>query len=262
MIKLFIHLCLFIGLYLNAQKIFAKEPLIIAFSELPPWKIINEGKFEGAYAELAKELAKVMNMKIEFRECPLMRCLKMMELGKADIIIGVQNVGNRKEFIQSIKIPIRMSPSKVFYLVKGTEHSIKEYEDLKNIKFIGTQRGSKYFSRFDNDTFLKKYDVTHDAQIFSMLLFGRVDSVIINEDQGEYLISMLGIRDKVEKAFYEYNDDTFRYIGISKKSVHLDKLPEFESAMQNIVESGKWDEIMNEYFFIKHGIPADAFRWK
>jgi ABC-type amino acid transport substrate-binding protein len=95
-----------------------------------------------------------------------------------------------------------------------------------------------------------------------MLLHGRVDSVIVNEDQGEYFISMLGIRDKVEKAFYEYNDDTFRYIGISKKSVHLDKLPEFESAMQNIVESGKWDEIMNEYFFIKHGIPTDAFRWK
>lgn len=262
MIKKYVYLLMHIGLCLSISKTFAKETLVVAYSELPPWKVINNGKIEGAYAEIARELAQRLNMHIVFKECSLMRCLQIIKDGQADIIIGIQIVAERLDYIQPLKPAIKRSPAKVFYLKKDTKYIINDYEDLKGIKSIGTQRGSKYFSKFDNDLTLNKHEVTHDAQIFSMLLRGRVDAIIINEEQGEYMLSKLEIRDEIKKANYSYNDENPRYIGMSKKSAHNKNINLFEIAIKNISDSDKLEQIMNEHFFIKNKIPTDAIIWK
>lgn len=231
-IKLIILAIVLVGIFIHSEKGYSKESLIVAFSELPPWKVINMGKFEGAYTEVLRELAKSLNMQIKFNICPLKRCLKMMEHGTADIIIGINDHSERKKYIQFIKTPIKMSTAKVFYLKKGSGHTIKKYEDLKKFKVIGTKRGARYFTQFDNDTELNKYPVTDNAQIFLMLVSDRVDAVAISEDQGEYLISMLRIRSEVEKVTYSHKDYSPRYIGVSKKSHHFSKIDKFESAVR------------------------------
>ncbi len=243
-IKLLVLVSMLIGIFLHSEKSYSKESLVVAFSLLPPWKVINSGQFEGAYAELIRELAKKLNMQIEFNKCPLKRCLKMMEDGTADIIIGINDHSERKKYIQFINTPIKMSTAKVFYLKKGGRHTIQKYEDLKKLKVIGTKLGAKYFTQFDNDTELHKYPVTDNTQILLMLILDRIDAVAISEDQGEYLISMLRIRGEVEKAIYSHKDYSPRYIGISKKSHYFSKIDKIESAMNQISESGRLDEIM------------------
>lgn len=60
-----------VGILFTLETVYAKEKLIVAFSILEPWKMKVGGKYEGAYAELAKEISHRVNMDIQFQVCPL-----------------------------------------------------------------------------------------------------------------------------------------------------------------------------------------------
>lgn len=186
----------------------------------------------------------------------------MMEEGSADIIIGVKDTPDRKKYIQFLTTPYRQSSSKVFYLQKGKGSLVKEYDDLYQLRVIGIKIGAKYFKRFNQDPKLNKHSVISNTQNFHMLQKGRVDAVIIAEDQGEFLISTLGLREEFEKSPYFYKDSSPRFVGISKKSQHINKLEAFDIAMRQISESGQLEQIMIEHFFKKYKIPQNALNWK
>ena len=253
---------LIIGIFLNSEISYGKEKLVVAFSILEPWKMIYGKSYEGAYAELSREIAKGMGMEIQFKKCPLKRCLIMLKYGKVDMVVGIRDTVERKKYIHFLKTPYRMSSAKVFYLKKGMGQQVQKYEDLYKLRIIGTKLGAKYFSRFDHDLRLKTNLVKDNKQNFLMLNLGRVDAVVIAEDQGEFLISTLDLRNKVEKAPYFHKDDTPRYVGISKQSKYIKKLEKFEGVMSQISDSGKLEEIIVEQYFKRFDIPEGELKWK
>jgi polar amino acid transport system substrate-binding protein len=249
MSKSIFQIFIFVIFCFNLQKSFAKERLIVTFSELPPLKIIRDGVYEGPYAEIIREISIKLDIQIKFIKCPLIRCLFLMKSGEADIIIGLRKNQTRSEYIQFITTPIRESQEKVFYLRKNAKNKIGKYEDLNEIGIIGTKTAAKYFVKFDKDETLSKYAVPYAEQIFLMLINKRIDTLIVTKDQGEYIASKLNINDQVERATYSYKDYRHSYMGMSKKSTHLHKLEELETALKEMSANGRLKSILHQYSF-------------
>lgn len=232
------------------------QDLVFAMSELLPWKMYDESqKPYGTYYEIVKELAKRMNVNLVVENVPLKRALSMMETGAADVVIGVQSSPERDQSITFLKTPYRIDESeKVFYVLKGRASSISKYEDLYGKK-IGTKRGVNYFQKFDEDKEIKKEEVTDNKQNFLKLEAGRIDAVVFAEDQGEYLVSTLNLRSKVEPAAFRVKATAAkRAIGISKKSKYIARFDEMEKAMESMVADGTLAKIYDDHYYNKYNI--------
>lgn len=236
-------------------------PLVLAMNELDPWKMWDANKqANGAYVEIVKELAKRTGNELKVVNCPLKRCLSLLETGEADVLIGVQESPERAAYLHFLKAPYRRySSDKVFYVRRGEAAKIQKYADLAG-KSIGTKIGANYFDKFDDDASLRKTPLVENEVNFQKLDAGRIDSVIIAEDQGEYLVSHLNLRDKIEKAKFREADGTPRSIALSKKSAHSSHLPEFEKAMVAMAQDGSLGRIYKTHFYQRFSIPETAVK--
>jgi len=235
---------------------FGRDEIVVPFSPLPPWKFIDDSGFAGAYAEVMRTTAMRLGKPIEFIECPLKRCLRFMETGRADLVIGLRASPDRSAYIRFLETPYRMSSGKVFYLKKGGGKSIRSHDDLYRLT-IGTKLGAKYAPAFDDDTGIRKVAARSYPQNFDMLDRGRTDALIIAEDQGEYWISALGYRDKFEKAAFFYRDEGPRSLGVSRRSPLMREFGAVEAVMRQLIEDGTLEGIYRRQYFERFGIPMD-----
>jgi polar amino acid transport system substrate-binding protein len=103
---------------------------------------------------------------------------------------------------------------------------------------IGIKNGVEYFPRFDQDRSLQKHSIGNMDNNFKKLVLGRLDAVLIAEDQGEALLARLGLRNQVEQAPYREPDPGPRAIGLAKQSAFAPQLAIFEQAMAAMVKDG------------------------
>ena len=129
--------------------------------------------------------------------------------------------------------------------VKGT--TIKNYDDLSKI-IIGKTRGTHLSEKFDSDKSLKVIELNNYQQATQMLKHGRIDAIA-----GSALV--LSFQLKTHDAI-KHVDTTNRlvlgekeqWLQLSKKSEHLDKIPEIKKAVGILNKNGSFEEIMNKYY--------------
>ncbi|MES2257169.1 MAG: transporter substrate-binding domain-containing protein [Pseudomonadota bacterium] len=233
-------------------------PLVFAFEEMLPWKTVSGNQYGGAYTEIVRELARRVELPLEMRNCPLKRCLYWLEKGDADILIGVRDTPERQRYLQFLRTPYREhSSDKVFYVLKNKGLSIRSYAGLEPLR-IGITPGARYFERFDNDHALTKDEGGTMEINFRKLVLGRLDAVVAPEDQGEAQVTRLGLGDVVEKAPYRESDASPRAIALSKKSVHIARLEQFERAMAAMARDGTLAAIIRRHYHEAYRIAPDA----
>lgn len=254
-----ISVALFVLLLLGALPVRAGAPLVLAFSELEPWKTVKGSQYGGAYTEIVRELARRVDAPLKIVPCPLKRCLVMLEHGEADLIIGVQDSPERNGFLHFLRTPYRNRASdKVFYVRKGSGTDIRSFDDLRALR-IGVKSGAMNFPRFSDDPALKRFEAKDLATNMKKLVLGRLDTVIASEDQGEAIVSQLQFGDKVEKARFRHPDSTGpRNIGISKKSVHLKNIGAFEGAMADMARDGTLARLFRVHYYEAYRIPLHS----
>lgn len=233
-------------------------PLVLAFDELPPWKTQANGQHGGAYTEIVRELAKRVGLELQIVDCPLKRCMLMLESGEADIVIGIKDTAERKRFLRFLATPYRTSSSdKVFYVPASGAVPITQYGDLRPLR-IGVKHGAGYFDRLDRDTGLRK-DAAKDMRInFQKLVLGRLDTLVIPEDQGEALVAELGLAGKVAKASYRVPDPSPRYVALARNSSHAGSFDKFERAMASMVKDGTLEMLINRHYYSALNIPKTS----
>lgn len=247
-------------LALACQSAAAADKLVFAFEELLPWKTRHQGVHGGAYTEIVRELARRAELGLEFRNCPLKRCLYMLEQGHADIVIGVRDTPERRRYLHFLKTPYReRSSDKVFYILRGQGPDIQSYADLAGLH-IGVTSGAAYFEPFDSDKSLVKEDVPQTEANFRKLALGRLDAVLVPEDQGEAQVARLALRNKVAKASYRVADASPRYVGVSKKSVDAPTLDKLERAMDGMVRDGTLAALIRRHYYEALDVPLDSVR--
>jgi polar amino acid transport system substrate-binding protein len=238
------------------------RPLVLAFDELLPWKTYSNGEYGGAYTEIVRELARRTGQALEISNCPLKRCLFMLEHGSADIIIGLRETPERRRYLHFLRTPYRnRSSDKVFYVQEGRGNSIRDYADLATLR-IGTKLGAEYLERFDRDGSLKK-EPAKDMDInFRKLAIGRLDAVLIPEDQGEALLAQLRLDAQIDKAVYRIVDASPRAIAISRKSHAAAQLEAFESAMRDMTRDGTLAALYKRHYYDAWHVPTAAVQIK
>ncbi len=233
--------------------------LVFAFSELEPWKTANGTLFGGAYTEIVRELATRTGMQLKIVPCPLSRCLVLLEQGGADIAIGIQESPERRRYLHFLKTAYRTRGSdKVFYVRKGAGPVIRSYEDLKPLR-IGVKQGATAFPRFDADATLNKIAARDAATNFRKLALGRLDALVVAEDQGEVILSQLKLREQLEKASYRFADTIApRSVSVSKKAVGEAQLQALENAMAEMVKDGTLAKLYRRHYYDVYQIPPNA----
>ncbi len=240
----------------------AERPLVLAFDELLPWKTYSNGEYGGAYTEIVRELARRTGYQLKISSCPLKRCLYMLEGGNADIIIGLRNTPERARYLHFLQSPYRdRSSDKVFYVQKGRGGSIRSYADLARLR-IGTKLGAQYLERFDHDSNLQKDAVKDMAINFRKLALGRLDAVLIPEDQGEALLAELRLETQIDKVDYRIPDTSSRAIAISRKSPAAAFLEDFERALRDMAKDGTLAALYKRYYYDAYHIAPAAVQIK
>lgn len=221
----------------------SKSPHIIkvAGNHAPPYRIINNNIYYGFYNDILKELAQRLNLNINFVEVPFARALKMMKMGKCDIMLGPNMDKSRKEYMVYTDVELGIE-KKAFYVSEDAQ-AIRSYEDLYS-KRIGTLISKKYFKRFDEDQGLEKDTTISYISAIRKVYYHRNDVVIIPEKEGDYLLKVLGFKLKKSPFIVTGNRS---YMTISKKSEFIKMRQAFEQAFRAMKADGTYAKIVSRY---------------
>lgn len=245
-LKYYICSCLFLGvLFFHGPS--QGRDLIVLVEDFPPWVITKPKPIRGINIEIFKEIAHRLDFKPHYIVYPWKRCLKMMELGKGDIMASLLKRPEREAYMLYIEPPYKTRSTKVFYVSKGKKNLILKYEDLFNLN-IGTTIGTKYFEPFDSDSRIIKHPVATDAQNLWKIKKHRLDALIGTGTNLDYLILSEGFYGEFEKTVFRYDRQINVHMAISKKSQYADQLPCFNRAMQQLVTEGTIEKIVDTFF--------------
>ncbi len=163
-----------------ATPVLGAQPAVlnIAFSVMPPWKTIDaHGEAQGPYARILRQLAAQLGATPRFIPCSLSRCLQLLQLGEADVALGLAATPERVAYLDFIPPGLDEDSRIAFFMRSQDRRPLARYEDLAGLR-IGVTHDRRYFARFDADTSLQKDVALHTAESMRKLVAGRVDVVI------------------------------------------------------------------------------------
>lgn len=232
--------CFFIFFFISSKLLaIPLDTIKIATYIEPPLSNIINGQLVGRNINIANLMASQLNKQVVYIECPLARCMSMMQIGQTDMIISIRKTPEREEYLTYLEpsffeqhLPVN------FFIQKNSPLQIVKYDDLKPL-LIGTIRGSTYFDQFDNDVNLNKVEVTSRPQLIEMLMKGRIDTFIAREESILPLIDKQVYLTAFSLASYQYDKFVSSYIAISKKSPLNNEISLLNSTLLKLINNGE-----------------------
>lgn len=202
----------------------AKE-VLVPVDNYPPFHIFSDDR-ENAFGEVISVLEAVIqevNKEGGFdlilkttKDTPFKRCLHMMKKGDAQLIGGLLDKDDRREYMHLLKY--KPNSNKVFLIRSSWDKDIHGLADLSGKK-VGVVSGFKYFKEFDKDESIIKDEAPRFDLSIRKLVGNRFDVVIATENE------WLALKEKdpelskqVKLATYKYDKPNPVYLGISKNS--------------------------------------------
>ena len=208
---------LFILLFIRTTQAAEQEIKIAVFLE-PPFVNYVNNHWLGENIEMAKLLANKLNLTPTFMRCPFARCLAMVKIGQADMVMGLKKSSQRAKYLTFIEPPYLLQHKPLrFFTLASKQLRIDKIEDLEGL-LVGILRGGAYYKQFDEHNSIKKVPVTSREQLVKMLLKGHIDTFLEREETILPLLSHQEYQQKIALADYQYDELVASYIAISKKS--------------------------------------------
>lgn len=237
-----------ITLYLFTVFLFASSTPLLAVEIYKSGVSLEHSN--GVVVKIMHTFANRLQIKLQMQYAPFARRLSWLKSGELDIMGGLLKRKDREEYIHFVMPPYVEGARKIFFVRKGEENQIQQYEDLYDLK-IGTKFHSKYFSRFDKDEKLNKQPVPTLEQNFKKLMANRIDTVVYSYRSGYTTLMKMGLTDNIVPASYFYSGNPV-FIGISKNSPLIEHKGQIESVVKQMVESGEIATIItNHYKYLK-----------
>jgi polar amino acid transport system substrate-binding protein len=222
----------------------ADNVLRVSFNSFPPSKVKTEdGSYGGSDIDMLRLLAGRMGLLVEFEDVPFKRGLKLVEYGDIDLMVWVLRRPEREQYAYFLTPPYANKTDKALYMLKGREQTVTRYEDLHGL-VVGTQIGTKYFPRFDDDKDITKFAVKDLLLNIRMLRAGRIDAFIVSEVRGDEALAGQGLMDVIAKTPFTYTEPQEVYMILSKRSPLVPRLEEFNRVMEELVDAGEFDRIL------------------
>ncbi len=215
------------------------DPVVrIPVNDFPPWVVISEEKVDGVDVDLARDLLAYMGYEAQFMPCPWARCLKMLEFGHADMMLGLFRSPEREAFVKYVEPPYYMDPPKAFYTLAQTPLVIRSLDNLRSLT-VGVIGGTLYFPDFDEADYLNKYEVTDNRVLINMLLRKRIDTFISTPVHIDLLAETMGVSEMIEKQHLDGAEASPSYMVTSRRSQYPQLHADLEKALTEWRESGR-----------------------
>ncbi|WP_404339300.1 substrate-binding periplasmic protein [Pseudoalteromonas mariniglutinosa] len=192
----------------------SNEKITACIDDYPPYQHIGAMPY-GIHVTALKKLAHTLNRQLQFVEAPnFARCIKLLELGKADVIAGLNKSEEREKF--AFYAPYKNDDGHVF--IFSENNIVNHYRDLKG-KIIGVPRGTTYFEQFDHDNSLNKIAIQSVEVGIGLLLKKRIDVIITSRFVAASLLTEIK-QSSLNTAVleHEYDKESMSYFGFSKKN--------------------------------------------
>jgi polar amino acid transport system substrate-binding protein len=214
-------------------------------ADFPPFEYIEivdgKDKIIGFDAELIQEIGKELGRDVQIENMTFDGIVAAVQTGKVDVAISGINPTPDREKKVNFSDPYYYASQTL--LIKKDTQEITNMDQLKG-KTVGSQIGStsdQVISKF-KDVNVKKYDLVNDAILD--LNNGRIDAVVLEDS----IASTFAKRNQDLKVVVpeELKVDAQPFgIVMSKKEENL--LRDINTALQKIIDSGKYDELVKKY---------------
>ena len=220
-----------------------KETLTMATNAaFPPYEYWEGGEITGIDAEIAKEIAKELNMNLEIVDTEFGSIVAGVQSHKWDIgMAGMSITDERKE---SVNFSIEYATAKQVIIVKDGSKIVDcdwLYDHIGEFK-VGVQQdttGHIYCTDDFGEDNVLAYKTGNDA--VQALITNKVDCVIIdNEPAKKYVEANAGL--KILDA--EYVEESYA-IAIAKDNAEL--LDKVNAALDKLIKNGKVESIVKKY---------------
>ncbi|MEG6590475.1 transporter substrate-binding domain-containing protein [Paenibacillus barengoltzii] len=211
-----------------------------------PYNFLNENKeIDGFDADVAKEVAKRLGVKVEFAPQEFSGLIPSLQAGKIDAIISQVTITDERK--QQIDFTQPYITNEVKIIVKEDNDSITKLEDFKG-KNIGVGLGTNDESYLRNDVLpqVGNFEIkTYDDVITSLqdLNAGRIDATINNlyalkpiVDKNGYKIKAVGDAIKSDQA------------GIAIRKNNPEFLAALDQALTDMKADGAYNTIFQKWF--------------
>ena len=211
-----------------------------------PYNFLNENKeIDGFDADIAKEVAKRLGVKVEFAPQEFSGLIPSLQAGKIDAIISQVTITDERKQQIDFTQPYITNQFKI--IVKDDNNSITKLEDFKG-KNIGVGLGTNDESYLRNDVLpqVGNFEIkTYDDVITSLqdLNAGRIDATINNlyalipiVDKNGYKIKAVGDAIKSDQA------------GIAIRKNNPEFLAALDQALTDMKADGTYNTIFQKWF--------------
>jgi polar amino acid transport system substrate-binding protein len=232
---------------IHAQENTITAPVIIAsHPDRPPLAYQENEQIVGLFPELAGII--FLKLEIDYQKRfvgPWKRVLALTRQGQVDLIAGVYHKREREVYL-AYSTPIFEDPTSIF-VNKENPLAISDQQDLiglRGVTLFGDSFGDS-LDRFIED-YLRMVRVYSLEEMFDLLLGEKVDYIIFGYYAGRVAASQMGLQDQIAVALNELAV-TEVYFAFSKKSPHLDLLPDINRELSDLRDQGTIDELVEMY---------------
>lgn len=234
-------------MFIGDTPIQAQEKKYIAGIEaaFPPWAYIEAGKAKGFAVDAVREIAKLEGFKVEFKDLPWPSLVPALAAGKIDMLVTGLTVTRERDKRIDFTIP---------WWELNQEVVVKKDSDLNIVTalsggvVIGTQAGSTAFDwvkeqLIDKGVKVKQTGYEEYVTAIEDLIIGRVSSVICYTSVSREFIEA-GRPVKTVGRIYTREPQA---LAVTQGDPHK-LLPKLNRGIVKIFESGKWAEIVHNYW--------------
>ena len=220
------------------------DTLIIAYPLAPPWRTLDaHGEPAGPYAELSRELARRLQLRLQFKICPVLRCQDAMLYGRADMMIGAMKSRSSLRHMLVLQPPLTPQSWQVVYQRRGDTRRLERYQDLLSLN-VGVLEGIHHHPHLDADWRIQRDPAQSLELNFRKLAAGRIDALIGDVGEADYLARKPEFSAKVKRSCLRLRSNERHHLALSKKSPHIFHVKRISTTMQRMVDDGTVARIM------------------
>lgn len=181
------------------------------------------------------QVLKTLGVELEIVECPWVRCLRLLELGEADIVDHVFFTQARARYLTYLPEPyIKRDYEFRFYALNTSDIELNQLSDLQG-KSISTIKGDAYFPEFDHDATLIKYPTLSHIQAIQMVLKGRIDLVITSPALNHDVVRRVDTESQLKELAFKHSVKRGVFLAVSKQSSWSEHIELLANTQQRVL---------------------------
>jgi len=206
-------------------------------AEFPPYEFREGDQIVGIDAEIAQAIADELGMELQIEDMAFDSIIAAVQSGKADM--GVAGMTVTEDRLQAVNFSDPYTQAAQVIIVKE-DSTVATPDDLKG-KTVGVQLGTTgdIYAEDIEDATIERYSKGFEA--VQSLLQDKVDAVIIDREPAKVFVE--------ENEGLKVLDEEFTVedYAICMAKDNTDLLDKVNTALANLKESGKLDEIKAKY---------------